>query len=558
MKAKQFTLVLFFTLWCFHASILSALSTSGLVAWYPFNADAGDASGNGHNGLVYGADLCADRFGNSDKAYGFNSSQHDYIRVPDHPDLRISEAITIALWIKHSAAAGGFEDIVMKGNDSYGFQFNNGSDEVLFHLASNGWRNLNSYHTPNPDEWFHIAGTYDGTTQRVYVNGLETNSTQFSGTIQINQEPLDFGYMVAGDNSWYNGQLDDCCIYNRALSPAEIQDLYYAGLNVIVLSPPANLQITGTADNLQLTWDPVSGANQYIVSSSTEPYGQFSQDNNGTFLGTSWTAPATEDMLFYRVSSVSAYTGLHPNLVLVEGGTFNNGTSDITISDFYVEKYEVTQSQYQALMGENPSISLYGLGDNYPVYYVSWYKVLAYCNLRSIQEGLTPCYSYYWMGTNPADWPTEWSVDNHNLMYCNWDADGYRLPTEMEWMFAAKGGNLSNDYTYAGSNTISGVAWYYNNSGNAAHPIGTKSANELGLYDMSGNVRKWVWDKYGAYSVSNETNPTGALSSNTRVQRGGSFALGQAYCTISSRLSDYPANGTYDLGFRVCRRGYGY
>ena len=205
-------------------------------------------------------------------------------------------------------------------------------------------------------------------------------------------------------------------------------------------------------------------------------------------------------------------------------------------------------------MGSNPA-SAFGVGSNYPVYYVSWFNAIEYCNRRSIQEGLTPCYSYSSYGTNPDDWPSGWntSYSNHTNVNCNWTANGYRLPTEMEWMFAAKGGNQSQGYPFSGSNTIGDVAWYIYNSSSTTHTVGTKAANELGTFDMSGNVREWVWDIYGSYPSGSQTNPTGANSGSDRVTRGGSWYSYADYCTVSSRGGGSATSSLYLIGFRCVR-----
>jgi formylglycine-generating enzyme len=253
---------------------------------------------------------------------------------------------------------------------------------------------------------------------------------------------------------------------------------------------------------------------------------------------------------------------LPDNFVFVEGGTFHNGTSEVTLSSFYIDKYEVTQASYQAVMGTNPA-SGYGVGSNYPVYYVSWFNAIEYCNRRSMQEGLTPCYSYSTYGTNPDDWPAGWNTSdaNHSSVRCNWTATGYRLPTEMEWMFAAKGGNQSQGYTYSGSNTTGDVAWYYSNSGSTTHAVGTKSANELGTFDMSGNVWEWCWDIDGSYQYphlgdrpsGSKNNPTGASSGSNRVLRGGSWFRSDLGCDVSESYS-FDATSTYSvIGFRILR-----
>ena len=243
----------------------------------------------------------------------------------------------------------------------------------------------------------------------------------------------------------------------------------------------------------------------------------------------------------------------NPRMIYVAGGTFHNGTSSVTISSFYIDKYELTQADYEAMMGTNPSY--FGGNPGHPVERVSWYEAIEYCNRRSIAEAFTPCYSYNGYGTNPDHWPSGWnSIDgNHTNVSCDWAANGYRLPTEMEWMFAAKGGNQSQGYTYSGSNDVDSVAWYSPNSSNSTHPVGTKAPNELGIYDMSGNVWEWVWDIAGDYSSVAQTNPHGPNSGARRGLRGGAINSNASFCTVSYRNNGMPMFSVNFLGFRICR-----
>ena len=241
--------------------------------------------------------------------------------------------------------------------------------------------------------------------------------------------------------------------------------------------------------------------------------------------------------------------------IKVEGGTFNNGTSNVTISTFYLDRTEITQGEYLAVMGTNPSY--FGGTDrlSLPVEKVSWFNAIEYCNRRSMQEHLTPCYSYSTYGTNPNNWPSGWNETDstHTNVHCDWDANGYRLPTEMEWMFAAKGGNQSKGYIYSGSNTLNIVAWYSDNSDHKTHTVGIKVANELGIYDLSGNVSEWTWDIYGDYPSEDQTNPYGADNGSTRVSRGGSWNNDADFCTVSDRGDDEATHTEFDIGFRVLR-----
>ena len=245
--------------------------------------------------------------------------------------------------------------------------------------------------------------------------------------------------------------------------------------------------------------------------------------------------PAPRRNSTHHSSSTSSTTGLSVelnklinNMVYVSGGTFTMGgtseqgsdiyddekpTHSVTLSSYYICKYEVTQALWRAVMGSNPS---YFKGDNLPVEYVSW---------NDCQTFISRLNSY--TGRN------------------------FRLPTEAEWEFAARGGNYSRHYKYSGSNYIGDVAWYDNNSGNRTHPVGTKQPNELGLYDMSGNVYEWCSDWYGSYNSYSRSNPTGPNSGSYRVGRGGSWCNYAWNCRSSNRYSNSPGISDCSFGLRL-------
>ena len=169
------------------------------------------------------------------------------------------------------------------------------------------------------------------------------------------------------------------------------------------------------------------GASFNIIPSPANLSGDFGDDlSGGISKHIVWNAGAESYTLdasyLYRVYADDGSTPMPENFVLLEGSTFNNGTSDVTISSFYIDKYETTQAGFQAVMGYNPS-HWFGVENNLPVYYLTWFADVEYCNRRSIQEGLTPCYSYSSYGTNPDNWPAEWTA-HHTYVSCNWSADG--------------------------------------------------------------------------------------------------------------------------------------
>jgi len=261
-------------------------------------------------------------------------------------------------------------------------------------------------------------------------------------------------------------------------------------------------------------------------------------------------------------------------LKYVPAGSFqrdSTSTNISTVSAFRMSEYEITRAQFLAIMGTDPGNATYSTGTSDPVQMVTWYHAIAFCNKLSIAEGLTPVYSV--SGINfatltyaaiPTISDTTWDAAT-----ANWSATGYRLPTEMEWMWAAMGATSGSGYTsptyltgYAkpfagsnGTNAIGDYAWTWENSEvyGTSQPVGTKLPNELGLYDMSGNVWEWCWDGYGGYPTGTQTDYRGAASGTYRVVRGGSWYDFAANATVAYRDGSTPDSLYYYLGFRVVR-----
>ena len=325
------------------------------------------------------------------------------------------------------------------------------------------------------------------------------------------------------------------------------------------------------------------GAKIYYTTDGTEPTESSTEYANAITITEAVTLKAIavksgmNDSAVASVSYTISSGNIPEGFVKVTGGTVTGDTkyasSDndyifvagrtVTISDMYVCDHEVTQAEYEKYCkyGSSSPSSSYGDGDNYPAYYVNWYDAIVYCNLRSIDEGLTPAYK---IGeeTDPRKWsgivgdsengycgPSS-SNSTWNALTYDKEADGYRLPTEAEWEYIAREAGTSTTI-YSGSDTIDEVAWYSSNSSSKTHEVKGKQANSLGIYDMSGNVYEWCYDWYG--TVNSSTADTGASSGSYRVRRGGSWDNLASYCAVSYRDYNYPYVRSIFYGFRVVR-----
>ena len=294
------------------------------------------------------------------------------------------------------------------------------------------------------------------------------------------------------------------------------------GMVKLKASAPSDLQIRLSKEAVAAASNANDVMQDNVSESSTSSSSSQSATTTSGFSSTPSLSSGNNEI------SIPVKNGITIDMVKVEAGTFMMGaTSEMQnpygdekpvhqvtlINDYYIGKYEVTQALWKTVMGSNSSKFK---GDNLPVEQVSWNDCQEFIGKLN---GLT--------------------------------GKKFRLPTEAEWEYAARGGKKSRGYQYSGSSNISDVAWYDGNSGSKTHPVGTKQANELGLYDMTGNVWEWCQDWYYSYVSSSQTNPTGAVSGSSRVRRGGSWSSLAKYCRSSYRNFGTSDCRYYYLGLRL-------
>lgn len=338
------------------------------------------------------------------------------------------------------------------------------------------------------------------------------------------------------------------CLYGLYLVHANFQDLELETKSTILTSTIQEPQTAASVPQdepkktLPVTPAQKPAKTQMTNKLSAASYGGVLGVNKETTSKTSIPNPKLESKTTEKAPEEPA----HPpkaedtafesiKMVRIKGGTFSMGcTSEqgsdceddekpshrVTVSDFYISRYEVTQKEWRDVMGSNPSY-FENCGDC-PVEQVSWNDIHEFLRKLNAKTG-----------------------------------KNYRLPTEAEWEYAARGGNLSRGYKYAGSNSVDEVAWYTSNSGSKTHPVGEKKPNELGLYDMSGNVDEWCQDWYGNYSFSTQTNPTGPSTGSGHVTRGGSWIRYPEDVRITYRHLLAPHYRVGALGFRLARGTFG-
>ena len=299
------------------------------------------------------------------------------------------------------------------------------------------------------------------------------------------------------------------------------------GMVKLKASAPSNLQITLSKEVASM-----NQTSKTAIPQQAQPQQPVAQPQPVSSMASSSTSGASSNMVGSSTSgsviTIPVKDGISIEMVKVEAGSFNMGATPemqnpdedekpvhrVTLTNnYYIGKYEVTQALWKTVMGNKSSRFK---GDNLPVEKVSWNNCQKFISKLNKLTGKSFC-----------------------------------LPTEAEWEFAARGGKKSRGYQYSGSNTLGDVAWYEGNSGSKTHAVGTKQPNELGIYDMTGNVYEWCQDWYGSYSSSPQTNPIGAVSGSSRVDRGGSWFFTAKHCRSSYRFNLTPDYRLNFLGLRL-------
>jgi formylglycine-generating enzyme required for sulfatase activity len=513
-----------------------------LVAYYPFNGNAIDDSGNRNDGYSFNTPFGEDRFGFSQKAVSFLGRSDSYIVVSNSASIKHGDYLTIAFWVKIRSGGSYGPRIYSKG-----WEYQDGIEVCVespgkplraVGLSGPG-RSVPQVSTVNGlDEnvWFHLVFTDNGTKKIVYVNGVVNNSIDRVKGGQVSDSDIYLGQNSINHSDWFDGMLDDFRVYNRALSAAEVSSLYK-----IESTPP--VVIYNRLLNAEVDLAAQASFSVVATNVSTYQWRKYGYDIAGaTNSVLAFTNVQPVDLGDYQVvvaNSVSSLTsgvaklmikgvsdGVYQGMSFVPKGSYQMGGAliayhQVNVSNFAIDSYEVTVVDWNRVakwalangyrdLSLAPTSSVSGL----PVGGLNWYDVVKWCNAKSEMLGLIPA---YYIDAEMTKVYRDGEIDP----VVKWSA-GYRLPTEAEWEKAARGGVEGKKYPW-GSDYIDGSMANYFESGNGKLlPVGMYKPNRFGLYDTSGNLWEWVWNTTADFDMSID-DPKGSVLSWGRMSRGGSW-----------------------------------
>ena len=417
----------------------------------------------------------------------------------------------------------------------------------------------------------------DGNVSSVTVDAVPAESDN-----EVIFSPSNIAALAIGSNCLSVSVVSPDGRYSNTYNIHVFRDAYLTDLSIenLSITPVFNSSITSyytRTSSLPMMWLKATGAPGTTVIFSPASLVDLPWGESRTIT----VRVDSQDKTVSREYSVTGFL-MFPDIIssnigtlkYIPSGSFQRGTktADISkVSEFYIGEKEITRTQFKAVMGYDPSITSNSSGMSDPVQNVNWYAAVEFCNKLSIKEGRTPFYTI--SGRTPA---TGYPITGATVAVSDWSGTGYRLPTEMEWMWAAMGAGMKahpnetdrTGYTkpFAGStgyNTISSCSWNFYNNGypqpEKTIPAGSRLANEIGLYDMSGNIREWCWDWFGSNGTYNyDCSGTvedyrGPASGTRRIARGGCWFDFNAHCSIADRLAPTPVYDDSTYGFRVAR-----